>query len=365
VYFTEAEREYLKGSPFLEYIDTEIEDIRYDYSLISREIPEIAEKYTLDDFKRAKMLVISRNFGVTMNGKETNIQVPLADMFNTETPKNALWYYDDSRHGFIVEAYADVPKGGQLFDSYGKKCNYRFFLNYAFINLQKDGENPENEFPLYVGLDEEDPHHDVKKEVFLDGMESTVTEFRVNGHMKEKVMDNFLSWIRFVVYDGDLDDLYVRVTDAFEEAKKAAEAEGKKKWGSIGDYIKPIDLHTEIRAWRKIHQIATESLAKYPTTLEEDKALLAKESAATPADRTLTYNTSNCVKLRVGEKKILHYLADTATALVTIGQMETRKQAIGAMMKNHKIFKPSMNYVKGVFIPLIPEEGNTYKHDEL
>lgn len=56
-------------------------------------------------------------------------------MFNTETPKNALWYYDDSRNGFVVEAYADVVAGGQLFDSYGKKCNYRFFLNYAFINL--------------------------------------------------------------------------------------------------------------------------------------------------------------------------------------------------------------------------------------
>jgi hypothetical protein len=57
----------------LEYIDTEIEDIDYDYGLIAREIPEFANKYSLEDYKRAKMLVISRNFGVTMNGKETNI----------------------------------------------------------------------------------------------------------------------------------------------------------------------------------------------------------------------------------------------------------------------------------------------------
>jgi histone-lysine N-methyltransferase SETD3 len=310
------------------------------------------------------MLVISRNFGVTMKGKETNIQVPLADMFNTETPKNALWYYDDTRSGFVVEAYADVPKGGQLFDSYGKKCNYRFFLNYAFINLNKDGENPENEFPLYIDLDAEDPHYDVKKEVFLDGMEKTLTEFRVNGHMKEKTMDNFLSWIRFVVFDGDLDDLYVKVTDALAEAKKVAEAAGKKKWGSIGDYVKAIDLHTEIRMWRKIHQVATEALSKYPTTLEEDKALLAKEEAADQAAKTLTYNTRNCVLLRVGEKKILNYLIDTATALVEIGQSKTRKQAIGAMMKQHKILKPSMSYVKGTFIPLIPEE-EVVAHDEL
>jgi len=363
VYFTEAERAYLTGSPFLEYVDVEIEDIRYDYSLIAREIPEFADKYSLDDYKKAKMLVISRNFGVTMNGTETNLQVPLADMFNTETPKNALWYYDDSRHGFIVDAVADVQKGGQLFDSYGKKCNYRFFLNYAFINLSKEGENAENEFPLNVGLDAEDPHFDVKKEVFLDGMESTVTEFRVNGHMKEKVMENFLSWIRFVVFDGDLDELYVRVTDAYDEAKRVAQAEGKKKWGSIGDYVKPIDLHTEVRMWRKIHQIATEALAKYPTTLEEDKALLAKEDTAAQGEKTLTYNTRNCVLLRVGEKKILNYLLETATNLVELAQM-SRKAAIGAMMKRHKVFKPSMSYVKGTFIPLIAEEAAA-AHDEL
>jgi len=95
-------------------------------------------------------------------------------------------------------------------------------LNYAFINLDKNGENAENEFPLYIDLDSEDPMYDVKKEVFLDGVEKTETEFRVNGHMKEKVMENFLSWIRFVVFDGDLDELYVTVTEAFDEAKRAA-----------------------------------------------------------------------------------------------------------------------------------------------
>jgi len=73
VYFTEKEREYLIGSPFLDYVDTEIEDIRYDYSLIAREMPEFGQKYSLDDYKKAKMLVISRNFGVTMKGIETNL----------------------------------------------------------------------------------------------------------------------------------------------------------------------------------------------------------------------------------------------------------------------------------------------------
>ena len=57
------------------------------------------------------MLVTSRCFGVKMNGVDTSIQVPYADMFNTETPKNAYWYFDDKRQGFVVEAHRDIKKG--------------------------------------------------------------------------------------------------------------------------------------------------------------------------------------------------------------------------------------------------------------
>ena len=65
-------------------------------------------------------------------------------MFNTKTPNNTYWHYEDSRNGFIVEAGSDIMKGEQLFDSYGKKCNYRFFLYYGFINLDDNGDNIEN-----------------------------------------------------------------------------------------------------------------------------------------------------------------------------------------------------------------------------
>jgi hypothetical protein len=70
--------------------------------------------------------------------------------------------------------------------------------------------------------------------------------------MKENVMANFLSWIRFVVYDGDLDELYVSMTDAYDKAKAEAQADGKKFKGSIKDFVKPVSLHNEVRAWTKI-----------------------------------------------------------------------------------------------------------------
>ena len=86
------------------------------------------------------------------------------------------------------------------------------YMNYAFINLDDNGDNAENEYPVSIGLDEKDETYEIKKEVFLDGMEKTATEYRLVGNMREKVMNNFLSWVRFIVFDGDLDDLYERVT---------------------------------------------------------------------------------------------------------------------------------------------------------
>ena len=89
-------------------------------------------------------MVHSRNFVAYIGGEETNIQVPLADMFNTNTPENAYWFYSDDLKGFRVEASAEIKEGDEIYDWYGYKCNSDFLKNYGFINLDKNGENKEN-----------------------------------------------------------------------------------------------------------------------------------------------------------------------------------------------------------------------------
>ena len=39
-----------------------------------------------------------------------------------------------------------------MYDSYGKKCNTRFLLNYGFINLENDA----NEYPITVKMEDDD-----------------------------------------------------------------------------------------------------------------------------------------------------------------------------------------------------------------
>jgi len=80
------------------------------------------------------MITCSRIFGITVNGVKTDGFVPFADMLNHRRPRQTTWFYSDDLEGFVIEACDDIPRGSQVYDSYGRKCNSRFFLNYGFIN---------------------------------------------------------------------------------------------------------------------------------------------------------------------------------------------------------------------------------------
>jgi histone-lysine N-methyltransferase SETD3 len=54
-------------------------------------------------------------------------------MLNHRKPKQTSWMYSDEKEGFIIETDEDIGRGEMVFDSYGRKCNSRFLLNYGFI----------------------------------------------------------------------------------------------------------------------------------------------------------------------------------------------------------------------------------------
>ena len=145
-------------------------------------------------------------------------------MFNTNTPENAYWFYSDDLQGFRVEASAEIKEGEEVYDWYGYKCNSDFLKNYGFINLDKNGENRDNQFPLIAKLDENDENYNVKWDVFMLGSDKFQTyEYYIYGHMDDRqVWDNFLAWMRFVVFDGDLSELYEHVKENQAENVKRA-----------------------------------------------------------------------------------------------------------------------------------------------
>lgn len=118
--------------------------------------------------------------------------MPFIDMINHKRPKQSLWGYDDSLNAFKIEAYGDCLAGTELFDSYGKKCNSRYLLNYGFI----EEDNDANEYPFTVTLDESMPFH-LEKANFLETPAGSSFKFKISKDFDSQTFAEFLSFLRF------------------------------------------------------------------------------------------------------------------------------------------------------------------------
>lgn len=53
------------------------------------------------------------------------------------------WQFDNTKNMFTITSLVRLSAGNQVYDSYGKKCNSRFLLNYGFAvedNRDADGQ---------------------------------------------------------------------------------------------------------------------------------------------------------------------------------------------------------------------------------
>ena len=75
-------------------------------------------------------------------------------------------------------------------------------MNYGFINLNNDA----NEVPIKVYYNTDDQFIAVKKEMINDN--SDFKKFRVVENLEDKVMHEFISWLRFVEFDENIALIY-------------------------------------------------------------------------------------------------------------------------------------------------------------
>lgn len=286
IFYSEEEKEWLAGSPFLDQVHEKVIDIEEDYKMICKAVAEFA-KFDLHEFSKIRMAVSSRIFGMEIDGRVTDGFVPLADMLNHSRPRQTSWTYDQVRGGFIVESLQSIAKGAQIMDSYGKKCNSRFLLNYGFIVKNNDAD----EYPFHIKLDKNDGFFEVKKKL-LKGPTSFV--FRLQVRLDDPSFEEFLGTMRFIVLDD-----YFELTKLMEEFPEATHIEPHR--------IKVISVKNEQKVLENIKSLAEMALSAYPDTLQDDLELLETD---------LTENHRNCVLIRYGEKRILHFFSNMADELL-------------------------------------------------
>jgi protein-histidine N-methyltransferase len=289
IFYTEEEKEWLAGSPFLDQIIEKISDIEEDYKTICQSIKEFSQ-FSLESFSKYRMAVSSRIFGVQIDDVATDVLVPLADMLNHKRPRETSWTYDQALEGFIVEAIDEICPGAEVLDSYGKKCNSRFLLNYGFIVLNNDA----NEYPFIFKLKPTDSLYEHKKLILEN---STNFVFRLQTNLSEP-FDEFLATLRFLEVDDEqellgLRDLYMK-ENAFALKN-----------------IKFVSVYNEQKTLRRLNELSRDFLSRYHDTIEEDQEIVKTD---------ITQNQKNCVFMRLGEKIILEFFIHMAEDLIpTVG----------------------------------------------
>ena len=201
IFYSNKELDYLKGSPFLSQILEKKEDMKNDYNKLCEYLPDF-KQFSYLKFIEARVLISSRIFGIAINDNKTDVLAPFADLLNHKRPRQTQWYYDDNLQSFVIQATENIKEGSEIFDSYGKKTNARFLLNYGFCL----DDNDTSEYLLTVELNENYPLFELKKNFFQNEYE-LVRTFNLNNNFYESQIIELLSFLRFCMFDGNFNDL--------------------------------------------------------------------------------------------------------------------------------------------------------------
>jgi hypothetical protein len=132
--FWTKELYYLKGSPLLLEIRDKVKSTRVEYNkLKNSEVPIKEYNITFNEYKKIRSLVSSRNFNLSIEGKQSTTMVPLADMLNHNSNADTNWNYNNNLKSYQMTMKNSVKRGNEVSDSYGRKTNDKYFLYYGFL----------------------------------------------------------------------------------------------------------------------------------------------------------------------------------------------------------------------------------------
>ena len=302
IFYTNKELEYLKGSPFLSQILEKKEDMKSDYNKICEYLP---------DFKQFSYL-----------------------KFIEARVRQTQWYFDDNLQSFVIQATENIKEGNEIFDSYGKKTNARFLLNYGFCL----DDNDTSEYLLTINFNDTYPMFDLKKNFFQNEFE-LVRTFNLNNNFYESQIIELLSFLRFILFDGDINDLY--------NAINSSENIYNEDVPLTFYYIPPITKELEIQVLKHLHLLCRKALAKYPTTFEQDQNLYQTK-------KNISFNLRNCLLLIMSEKTVLSYFIYFCEYCLDLLKLKTQIDILSKLSTDYKYNDYQFDfYIQEIILKLI------------
>ena len=333
IFYTNKELENLKGSPFLSQILEKKEDMKNDYNKICEYLPDF-KQFSYLKFVEARVLISSRIFGISINENKTDVLAPFADLLNHKRPRQTQWYYDDNLQSFVIQATENIKEGSEIFDSYGKKTNARFLLNYGFCL----DDNDTSEYLLTINFNDTYPMFDLKNNFFQNEFE-LVRTFNLNNNFYESQIIELLSFLRFILFDGDINDLYNAINSSDNIYNEDVPL--------TFYYIPPITKELEIQVLKHLHLLCRKALAKYPTTFEQDQNLYQTK-------KNISFNLRNCLLLIMSEKTVLSYFIYFCEYCLDLLKLKTQIDILSKLSTDYKYNDYQFDfYIQEIVLKLI------------
>lgn len=221
-----------------------------------------ADYFTYDRYVWAFMVVLTRAWFI----QDQLVLVPMADMLN-HSPEAGAGNLElvDGQHFFVINATKDYKAGEQVYDSYGPRTNFDLIKGYGFA-LEN---NPHDGMLLHFNMK---------------------TTNLVQGIVEPLLRNADPNYGSITIQPNRRPDALLRVfrlsVMEFKDLEHVEDA-------LVG---KPISLMNELKAYRAAISGLAQALQKFPTTIEEDNALLQTE---------LSGIERNAIIFRRSEKLIL------------------------------------------------------------
>ena len=303
----------LQGSSVIRQIEKRLNAIKYDYGLVCSIAPEF-EEFSLEMFLWARQIVTSRNFSITVDGVKTDALVPFADMLNHKRPRETKWEFNDETKQFTITTLCEIPAGHEVLDSYGKKCNSRFFLSYGFAiehNCDEDGKC-HNECSITVELDPEDALYPTRLALLRNS--GTIRQVRLSKTYRDSGTITAFSFLRFAVAaQHELPKLNAFITSGARTV------------------VQPVNRENEIRVLETLRRICTTRLSEYRPINEE-------------LDRPIQI-------LLKGEQDILRFYETSVPLFTSLLGEKTMRQAQKQIKKVKD--RDCLAYINTVIVPLL------------
>ena len=165
-----------------------------------------------------------------------------------------------------------------------------------------------------------------------------------------------LNWSRLVVFDGDfqvlqdMKDAFINKQLKMKRTKLNQDADSDEEENNYHPKtcLGFISRENEIKVWTMINKKAKSTIEGYPTSIEEDEALLAQDDA----ENKLTSNQKNCLIFRLGEKRVFLNHIDFTNQMLALFDMPL-KEARKSVDKNNEKWKYMLEYIKDNVFPTL------------